>query len=154
MADAENPQRPGLLDVAVRTLLLFQGFIAGLAFLIMGINFFWNIDDAYLIPKHTPEQPTYSPEAYPAVRQLFLLVFTAIVIYIIIIQWNLSDPHPKTNAKLELAKGLLATATWLWLLLDIIFYTPKYPYDYFDPYWRYRRRRIIYTATSIIILCL
>lgn len=71
------------------------------------------MDDAYLIPKHPLEQPDYSPEVYPALRQLFLIIFTAMVICILAIQWIHSNPHPKTTARLESAKGLLATATWL-----------------------------------------
>lgn len=164
MVDTDH-QRNGLLAVAARTLLLFQALFTGLCMLLMAWNLFLNIDDAYVFPKDPPFQkdphlpkdpplpPTYSPEAYPVVRQLFLVVFAAMILCIIYIQWNHADPHHKTAARLELVKGLLATATWSWLLLDVIFFVPKYPYEYFDPYWRYRRRKIIFMATSIIVLC-
>ncbi|KAL1848665.1 hypothetical protein Daus18300_013535, partial [Diaporthe australafricana] len=128
MADADTPRRPGLLDSAVRIFLLFQAFVAGLATLIIGLNLYWSLDDAYYPPGD------YGPEVYPALRQLFLAVLTAMTTYILVIQWNCSNLHADVTAKLELAKGLLATATWLWLLLDFIFYIPVCQYRWGDPY--------------------
>jgi hypothetical protein len=153
MADAEDPRRPEPLDSAVRIVLLFQAFIGGLAILIIGLSLFWNIDDAYLPPHYPPSHPNYSPDVYPLLRQLFLAVLAAMIIYILLVQWNDSKLRPGVTAKLELAKGLLVTAIWLWLLLDSIFYIPRYWYHYSDPYLRYRRKRIIFTATSFMVPC-
>lgn len=70
------------------------------------------------------------------------------IVYITIVQWQYSNPHPKITARFELAKGLLATAIWLWLLLDAIYYTPIWRY-----YRQYKPRIVLFRATSIIILC-
>lgn len=148
MADVEDPQHHGFLAVAARTTLLFQALFTGLCIVLMGRTLFQNLDDAYFFPKDPALPPYYDPEAYPAIGQLTPLVFAAMVMWIIVVQLNHQDPHPKTAARLELVKGLFATATWLWLLLDIINFVPRH-----DPYWMYRRRKIVFKATSIIILC-
>ena len=139
MADAENPRRPEY--AAVRTLWLFQAFIAGLLFIIWGLEILRELD-----------HPSYGADAYPVSKDLFLAVLAAMIVYTVIIQWRYSDPHPKISAKLELAKGLVAITVWLWVLLDAIFYKPSYPY-YYDPERKYRAIRITFSAMSIVIPC-
>jgi hypothetical protein len=46
---------------------------------------------------------------------------------------------------IELAKALIATVIWLWLLLDSIFYNPRYYYDH-------RGKPIAVAAFSVILV--
>ncbi|KAK2607026.1 hypothetical protein N8I77_005735 [Diaporthe amygdali] len=140
MTDAEIARRPG--HAAARTLWLFQAFVAGL------LSILWILDILREI-----DHPSYGSDGYPASKDLLLAILAAIIMYTVIVQWQYSDPHPKIIAKFELAKGLLATVIWLWVLLDAIFYIPSHPY-YYDPYCRYRAVRIKFSAISIAIPCI
>lgn len=139
MADTENPGR--LRQVAARTLWLFQALIA--AFLAVS----WVQDIPWEL-----NWPSYGANAYPLIRGLFLSILAAMIVYTTIVQWKHPEPHPKVTARLELGKGLIATAMWGWLLLDAIFFIPGYPY-YSDPYCRRRAVRISFIAWSIAIPC-
>lgn len=139
MTDAEIARRPG--HAAARTLWFFQAFVAGL------LSILWILDILREI-----DHPSYGSDGYPASKDLLLAILAAIIMYTVIVQWQYSDPHPKMIAKFELAKGLLATVIWLWVLLDAIFYIPSHPY-YYDPYCRYRAVRIKFSAISIAIPC-
>ncbi|KAG8158683.1 hypothetical protein KVR01_011805 [Diaporthe batatas] len=147
MAGVEDAQHHAFLAVAARTTLFFLALFTGLCIVLMGRTLFQSLDDAYFFPKDPALPPDYIPEAYPAVVQFIPVVFAAMVMWIIVVQLNHQDPHPKTAARLEMLKGLSATAAWLWLLLDIINFVPRH-----DPYWKYRERKIVFRATSIIIL--
>lgn len=140
MADTESPRHPG--HAAVRILWIFQAVIA--AFLII----LWVPDIVVGV-----NQPRYGADAYPVLRELALSILAASIVYTVIAQWKHPDPHPRVTARLELVKGLVATAMWAWLLLDAIFYMPRYPY-YNDPYCRRRAVRITFSAWSIAIPCL
>ncbi|KAH8749215.1 hypothetical protein F5883DRAFT_232405 [Diaporthe sp. PMI_573] len=139
MADAENPRRLG--HVAARTLWLFQALIAGCLAIVWWNDILWEV-----------ERPSYGANAYPVIRELFLTLLAAMIVYAVIVQWHHPDPHPRVTARLELGKGLIATAVWGWLLLDAVFFVPGYPY-YNDPYCRRRTVRITFTAWSIAIPC-
>lgn len=139
MADTENPRRPR--QVAARTLWLFQALIAGFLVVSWVKDIPWELD-----------LPSYGANAYPVVRGLFLSILAAMIVYTTIVQWNHPDAHPKVTARLELGKGLIATAMWGWLLLDAIFFIPGYRY-YHDPYSRRRAVRITFIAWSIAIPC-
>ncbi|KAG6364255.1 hypothetical protein INS49_005854 [Diaporthe citri] len=118
MADAESTHR--LARAAVRTLWLFQALTGGL------LSLLWAVD----ILRET-RNPSYGSDAYHATKELFLAILAAVIVYAVIVQWQYPDPLPKITARFELAKGLLATAVWLYLLLDAILYIPDY-----DPYCR------------------
>lgn len=139
MADAENPRHPR--HAAVRILWIFQAAIAG--FLVI----LW-------VPDIVNELawPSYGADGYPVVRELALSILAASIVYTVIVQWRYPDPHPRVAARLELGKGLVATAMWGWLLLDAIFYIPGYKY-YYDPYCRRRAVRITFSAWAIAIPC-
>lgn len=139
MTDADSPRR--LEHAAVQTVWLFQAFIAGLLFILSGLDIVRELD-----------YPSYGADAYPILKDLFLAILAATIVYIVMTQRRYPEPHPKITAKFELAKGLLATAVWFWVLLDAIFYIPSSPY-YYDPYCRYRAIRITLSAVSIAILC-
>lgn len=139
MADTENPHR--LRQVAARTLWLFQALIAGFLAVSWVQDIPWELNYS-----------SYGANAYPVIRELFLSILAASIVYTCIVQWKHPDPHPKVTARLELGKGLIATAMWGWLLLDAIFFVPGYPY-YNDPYSRGRAVRITFTAWSIAIPC-
>lgn len=139
MTDAESTRRPE--HAAVRTLWLFQALIAGL------LSLLWTVD----IWRET-RQPSYGSHAYHVSKELFLAILAAVIVYAVIVQWQYPSPHPKVTARFELAKGLLATAMWLFLLLDAIFVIPDPWYDY-DPYCRHRKIRIVTSANSFAVLC-
>lgn len=139
MTDAEINRRPE--HAAVRTLWLFQALIAGL------LSVLWAVDTW-----RETRQPSYGPHAYHVSKELFLAILAAVIVYAVIVQWQYPNPHPKVTARFELAKGLLATAVWLFLLLDAIFAIPDPWYEY-DPYCRHRKIRIVTSANSFAVLC-
>lgn len=137
MAGAENPPRLGY--IAARTVWLFQALIAGFLAIIWVIEIFREV-----------ENPRFGANAYPVIRELFLSLLAAMIIFIVIVQWHFQDPRPRVTARLELGKGLIATAMSGWLLLDAIFFVPRYPY-YYDPYHRKKAVRIALSAGSFAI---
>lgn len=139
MADAESTRRP--VHAAVRTLWLFQALIATL------LSLLWTVD----VWRET-RNPSFGADAYPVSKELFLAILAAVIVYAVIVQWQYPDPHPKTTARFELAKGLLATAMWLYLLLDSIAYIPDPWHDY-DPYCRRRKIRIVTSANGFAVPC-
>lgn len=140
MADAENrPSQPG--HPAARVLWLFQALIAGFLCVLWGQDLFWEVS-----------YPYHGATAYPILKELFLAVLAAMVVYAVIVQSQWPDPPPRVTARLELAKGLLATAVWIWVLLDAIFYVSSDDYRW-DPYFRSRSIRIVFSAASFVILC-
>lgn len=140
MADAENPRYPR--HMAARAIWLFQALIAG------GLAIIWVNDILWEV-----EHPSYGANAYPVIRELFLSLLAAMIVYTVIVQWHYyPDPLARVTARLELGKALIATAMWAWLLLDAVFFVPRYPY-YNDPYCRRRAVRITFSAWSIAIPC-
>lgn len=139
MADAEGTRRQA--PAAARTLWLFQALIGGLLSLLWAVDI-WREN----------RQPSYGSHAYHVSKELFLAILAAVVVYAVIVQWQYPNPHPKVTARFELAKGLIATAIWLYLLLDTIFYIPDPWYDH-DPYCRHRKIRIVTSANSFAVLC-
>lgn len=134
MADTRELHNLG--PSAVRIVWLFQGVIAAPTFILLGAS---SLSMIYNF---------YGPESiWAALRNLFLALFAAMIVFILLVQRKYADPHPKVTAKFELVKALLATAAWLWLLLDAIFRPPWY-----DPYHRYRTRKIIFTSASVVVL--
>lgn len=136
MADAHDLGRLG--PPVVRTAWVFQALIVGPAFIFTGQELFWTMWQYY----HE------SWLVYPALRYLGFGILTAGIIFVLIVQWSYSSPHPKAFRALETSKAIFATAAWLWLLLDAIAYIP----DYYDPYCRFRRKKIVLTAVSVVVL--
>lgn len=134
MSDTPDLRRLG--PPAMRTAWLFQALIAGPALLFLGIDtllmlyYSYNVFDIYL-----------------AIKGLSLALFSAVIMFILIVQRNYPEPHPKVTARFELAKGLLATNAWLWLLLDAIF-----RHQSWDSYHRVQKKRIAFVSVSVVIL--
>lgn len=134
MTDARelHPLGPSI----VHTVWLFQGVLAAPAFVLLGAESLRIIYNSY-----------GSESVWDPLKNLFLALFAAMIVFILLIQHKYTDPHPKLATKFELAKAVLATISWLLLLLDAIFRSP-----WFDPYDRYRTNRIIYSSATVIVL--
>lgn len=137
MPNAQELRRLG--PPVVRTTWLFQAIIAGSAIVYLEMGTLWIIHlDYYMLFT-----------SYRALKGVYLALFAAMIIFIVIVQRNYPDPHPTVTARFELSKGVLATVVWAWVLLDVIFLNP---YDHYDPDQRKKRTRIILAAASAVIL--
>lgn len=134
MSDTLDLHRLG--PPALRAAWLFQALVAGPACLLFAIAALWTV--------YYPYSP---PFIYPAIKELFFALFAAGILYILTVQRNYPQPHPRATATFELAKGLLATAAWLWLLLDAVFYrAPWYSFPV-SP-----KQRTVFVSVSVVVL--
>jgi hypothetical protein len=147
-----------------RTACIFQGVIALPAMLVMGgtalqslFTLEMPIYDFMSVPSITPSSST-SVSICSCVhfntkilirRRLatFLGLFASGIIFLVWVQHNVETSRSAT-LYVEIVKSGLATAGWLWLLLDCIF-GPDH-YSYYDP--PPRGPRIQRAAISVILL--
>lgn len=139
MADAPNQLAPAV----VRTALVFQVLIAAPFLILLGREGWLMVDSDFNGPS----------SAYQPVRDLALALIAAVILFILVVQKSYAKPPARLTAQFELAKGILATVAWIWLLLDTIFCSPDgYRYGPIGPYGMDRKARIIFTAASVSIL--
>lgn len=123
----------------VRTAGLFQGLVALPTMLVMGEEVFEQLFYYY-----------YSFRVYYFITATFNSLMAAGIIFILILQRGSNSTMSKSlTLGFEAAKSALATAVWIWLMMDSIF-GPKRRYSY-QPDVR-RTPRIIRSAISIVCL--
>ncbi|KAF3760183.1 hypothetical protein M406DRAFT_334859 [Cryphonectria parasitica EP155] len=138
MADTNDLRRLG--PPTLRAAWLFQAILAGPAFVFFGAH---ALATAY--------NPYSSDDLYLSLKDLGLAMFTALIVFILVVQRGYANPAPRVAARLELAKSVLASATWLWVFLDAVFYTPEWDY-WRDPPAGSRTRKIVFTLVSSVVL--
>ena len=118
----------------LRTAWLFQAIVAGPIFFFLGIAAVLNMFNTY---------DTLSD----FITQLCSSLLAGGIIYLVSIQRKLPDERntAQLTLRFELAKAVLATSLWLWLLLDAIF--ARHYSGYAS-----RTRRIIAAAISSLLL--
>ncbi|KAK0730748.1 hypothetical protein B0H67DRAFT_639210 [Lasiosphaeris hirsuta] len=116
---------------------IFQGLLAAPTFFIFGIFIFASLWDSY-------------NGVYDFVCQFFNCLLAGSILFIILVQRSLPTASKKLTYRFELAKSVLATAMWLWLMLDSIFYKRRY----YNPDLYYYRRIIISAISSTALFIL
>lgn len=125
-----------LSTLVLRTTWIFQAIAAGPTFVVLGLLAIFNLFNTY-------------SRIYDFVTHLMTTLLAAGIIFIVLLQRKI--PPEKTDARqtlrFEIAKSALATALWLWLMLDAVF-GPK------DHYWNDLRPRRIASAGIASLLLL
>ena len=123
-----------LVPTFMRTVWLFQAIIAGPIFVLLGLLAVFNMFNTY-------------GRLYDFITHLGTSLLAAGIIFIVVVQRTVGRLEKSLTLRFEVIKSILATALWLWLLLDAIF-GPSDHYGYYTP----RSRRIAAAAISSILL--
>ena len=135
MEFSNNPSAPNLGSTFLQTYWLFQAIFAGPISAALAISGF-----VRLLNTHGP--------IYDFVTQVCNAMLAGAIVFIVLIQQRMpaNRVSKALTLKLEIAKSMLATGLWVWLMLDAGF-GPENEYDYYK-----RGPRLGSSAVASIVL--
>ena len=135
MESPNNPPTQNLGSTFLQTYWLFQAIFAGPISAALAISAFVRLLD------------THGP-IYDFVTQVCNAILAGAIVFIVLVQQRMpaSRVSKALTLKFEIAKSVLATALWVWLMLDAGF-GPENEYDYYK-----RGPRLGSSAVASIVL--
>lgn len=113
---------------------LFQAIIAAPTFIILGMMAIANMYNTY-------------DTIYDFVTHLCTAILAAGIIFVVLVQKKLPEAGKKLTFLFEVAKSVLATALWVWLMADAIWGPISH-----GGYRRDRKMRIVTSAIASVLL--
>lgn len=135
MQPANDSSTPRLCSTFLHTYWLFQAIFAGPISAALALSAF-----VRLLNTHGP--------IYDFVTQVCNAILAGAIVFTVLIQQRMpvTQVSKALTLRFEIAKSVLATILWIWLMMDAAF-GPQNEYDYYK-----RRPRVISAAVSSVVL--